>query len=92
MARQNPKVRQTLAELFNGFREAITTHLELMPGFSSLAPEKKQLLAATVVAIHEGIELQWFADPEAVDLTKTLETTRNIIRFFIDTAGNLSAG
>ena len=90
-ARRNLRVRQTLAELFNGFREAITAHLELVPGFSSLEPDQKQLLAATVVAIHEGIELQWFADPEAVDLEKTLEITRNIIRFFIDTAGGSPA-
>lgn len=86
-ARHNRRVRQTLAKLFQRFRDGIVDHLALVPGFSRLPAEQKALLASTVVAVHEGIELQWFADPSAVRLDKTLEITRTLIRFFIDTAG-----
>lgn len=83
-ARNNPRIRATLAVLFSRFRSAIIHHLEAMPGFLALAPERKSVLAAAVVAIHEGMELQWFADPNAVQLDQALETTRGLIKFFID--------
>lgn len=82
-ARHNPRVRQTIAELFGRFRRGIVRHLDENDAFSGLSEAKKQVLAATIVAVHEGIEMQWFADPEAVSLTDTLEATRGWIRFFV---------
>ncbi|WDP84721.1 MAG: TetR/AcrR family transcriptional regulator [Desulfobacter sp.] len=90
-ARHNPRIKATIAELFERFRKAIVDHLEQVPGFDRLDLSQKSLLASTVVAIHEGIELQWFADPEQVNLAQTLATTRNLIDFFIKNAGNLSS-
>ena len=86
-ARNNPRIKASLAELFARFRGAITEHLARVPGFDSLPPRRQALLAASVVAIHEGIELQWFADPGGVDLDGTLDVTRGIIRFFIENGG-----
>ncbi len=86
-ARHNTRVRETIADLFRRFRQAIIDHLEQVPGFERLKDSQKALLASTIVAIHEGIELQWFADPGGVDLNQTLETTRDIIEFFIENAG-----
>jgi len=90
-ARQNQRVKTTIADLFDRFRGAIVDHLELMPGFNALEPSQKTLLASTVVAIHEGIELQWFADPDRVDLAGVHETTRGIIAFFVENAGQSSS-
>ncbi len=70
--------------------QAIVDHLEQVEGFDRLDESKKALLASTIVAIHEGIELQWFADPDGVDLNQTLETTRDIIEFFIGNAEKTS--
>ncbi|WDP91170.1 MAG: TetR/AcrR family transcriptional regulator [Desulfobacter sp.] len=82
-ARGNPRIRATIARLFERFRNAVIEHLVQVPGFEDLAPARQELLASTIVAVHEGIELQWFADPGRVDLARTLETTKDIISFFI---------
>ena len=82
-ARHNARIREAIADLFRRFRKAIVDHLEQVAGFDRLEESRKALLASTIVAIHEGIELQWFADPDGVDLKQTLETTRDIIEFFI---------
>ncbi len=85
-ARHNKRIRQTIAELFRRFRRAIVDHLETAPGFAGLDQKRKELLASTIVAIHEGIELQWYADPDSVSLDQALETTRDLICFFIEKA------
>ncbi len=85
-ARHNKRIRETIADLFRRFRRAIVEHLETAPGFAGLDQKRKELLASTIVAIHEGIELQWYADPDSVSLDQALETTRDLIRFFIEKA------
>ncbi len=86
-ARHNNRIRATIADLFARFRRAIVEHLENEPGFSGLDRKRKELLASTIVAIHEGIELQWFADPDSISLDQALETTRGLIRYFIEKEG-----
>ncbi len=90
-ARNNLRIKSTLANLFVRFRTAIIAQLELVPGFEQLDSHKKQLLSSTIVAIHEGIELQWFADPGSVNLEKTLGVARDIVTFFIENADPVSA-
>ncbi len=87
VARHNPRIRATIADLFRRFRGAIVDQLEQIEGVERLETPQKALLASTIVAIHEGIELQWFADPDGVDLNQILQTTRDIIEFFIENAG-----
>ncbi len=82
-ARKNENIRKTLALLFNRFREAILDHLEQMDGFSKLSGNDKYMLSAMIVALHEGIELQWFADETVIRLDEALETTFHLIRFFV---------
>ncbi len=82
-ARNNDKVRQTIAGLFTRFRQAIIDHLHKLDGFSAMAEADRQMLATMIVALHEGIELQWFAQAEAVDLGKVLTATNDLIRSYI---------
>lgn len=82
-ARHNQRVKETLADLFSRFRAGIVAHLGQVPGFSELSEENQDLLSATIVALHEGIELQWFADPDQIRLDRALETCRQVIAFFI---------
>jgi len=86
VARHNPRIKATIADLFRRFRGAIVDHMEQIPGFERLESPRKELLASTIVAIHEGIELQWFVDPDRIDLARTLQITRDIIEFFMDRA------
>jgi len=83
-ARHNVRIRHTIADLFARFRGAIMEHLDVLPGFSCLEDRQKKLCASMIVALHEGIELQWFADPEAICLDDALNTTRTLIQFFIE--------
>ena len=83
-ARHNARIRHTIADLFARFRGAIIDHLNNMAEFSCLEDQQKKLCASMIVALHEGIELQWFADPSAVCLEDALNTTRALIRFFIE--------
>ncbi len=82
-ARDNEKVKLTIARLFRRFRQAIIEHLENLDGFSKMTKPDRQMLAAMIVALHEGIELQWFADRTSVDLKKVLKTANDLIRAFI---------
>lgn len=79
-ARHNHRVRQTIAHLFFRFRKAIVAHLDESPEFEALSLEKKNLVAAMIVAIHEGVELQWFTNPASVDLAEAATATRTLIR------------
>lgn len=82
-ARNNDKIKATLAFLFKRFREAILDHLEQVDGFSRLSGNDKHMLSTMIVALHEGIELQWFADETAVRPDQALEAVFRLIRFFV---------
>lgn len=82
-ARKNEKIKKTLALLFSRFRDAIMIHLEQMNGFSELSEKDQHLLSIMVVALHEGIELQWFANETAIRPDQALDATFQLIRFFI---------
>ena len=90
VARHNSRIKATIADLFRRFRGAIVDHLEQLQGFERLGPSQREMLASTIVAIHEGIELQWFVDPDRIDLARTLETTRDIVEFFMNSAEHSS--
>ena len=82
-ARNNDRIKQTIALLFKRFRQAIISHLEQVEGFENLAVPDRKMLAAMIVGLHEGIELQWFADSSAVNLNAAFESTLALIHFFI---------
>lgn len=83
-ARTNEKVKKTIADLFRRFRAAITDHLKNLEGFDRMPNEDRQILAAMVVALHEGIELQWFSEPDTIDLKQVLKATNELIRAYIN--------
>lgn len=89
-ARHNPKIKETLADLFRRFRLAIEDQLSGLSGFDSLPEDEKQLLSSTIVALHEGMELQWFADPSAVSLKRAQDVTKKIVGYFIKAGEHLS--
>jgi len=78
-ARHNPKVRESIAKLFCYFRGVIIAQLNDHKGFKNLDDDQKKVLASMIIAMHEGIELQWFADPDAVSLKDSLEFTKILI-------------
>ncbi len=79
-ARHNPKVKASVANLFQRFRENIMEHLGGIAAFKHLSLPQKKMLASMIIAMHEGIELQWFADPEAVSLEDAQNLTKTLIQ------------
>lgn len=82
-ARNNAKVKKTIAELFRQFQSAIIDHLQRLDHFSAMAKKDQQMLATMIVGLHEGIELQWFAEPGRVNLREVLNATHDLIRSYI---------
>ncbi|MBU1340078.1 MAG: TetR/AcrR family transcriptional regulator [Proteobacteria bacterium] len=79
-ARHNPKVRASVAKLFQRFRENILAHMGSISPFKHLNDVEKKGLASMIIAIHEGTELQWFADPDAVCLEDAMDLTKLLIK------------
>ncbi|MCP4024104.1 MAG: TetR family transcriptional regulator [Desulfobacteraceae bacterium] len=81
-ARHNPEVKDSVARLFARFRENIMEHMGGIAAFKRLNPSKQKMLASMIVALHEGIELQWFADPAAVSLEDAIAFTQTLMEKF----------
>ncbi|MFP4446628.1 MAG: TetR/AcrR family transcriptional regulator [Desulfosudaceae bacterium] len=82
-ARRNPRVRATLARTFERFRQTIIEYMEEIPVMAQLPAARKKNYASMLIAIHEGLELQWFIDPEAVSLDKAVALTRQVIDLMV---------
>ena len=75
-ARHNPKVRESISKLFCHFREVITDQLSDNKVFKNLDDPQKKAFASMIIAMHEGVELQWFADSNAVSMGDSLNFTK----------------
>lgn len=79
-ARRNPRVRQMLARTFRRFRQTIIDYISDMEPFHRLPPDRKNVYASLLIAVHEGLELQWYIEPAAVSLKKSFELTRALVK------------
>ena len=82
-ARRNAKVKATLARTFRRFRQTIIAYIEEMNILENLTKTQKENYASMLIAIHEGLELQWYLDPKAVSLKKATALTRYVIDLMI---------
>ncbi|MFW5988695.1 MAG: TetR/AcrR family transcriptional regulator [Desulfosudaceae bacterium] len=82
-ARRNPRVRATLAETFARFRQTIMAYMEEIEIMNHLSAAHKEIHASMLIALHEGLELQWYIDPKAVPLDKAIVLTRQIIDLMV---------
>lgn len=82
-AKNNPRVRQSLAKLFRRFRQTILEYFSNLAIQSGLDPGEIQDIATLIIAVHEGIELQWHMSPEDVSLERSLLLAKRIIKSFL---------
>jgi len=82
-ARRNRRVRTTLAKTFERFRQTIIESMEEIPVMAQLPDTHKENYASMLIAIHEGLELQWYIDPEAVSVDKAVALTRQVIDLMV---------
>ncbi|MEW6079363.1 MAG: TetR/AcrR family transcriptional regulator [Thermodesulfobacteriota bacterium] len=90
-ARRNPRVRETLARTFSRFRQTIIANIEAMDILNDLTKQQKENYASMMIAVHEGLELQWYIDPRAVSLKKAAALSRQIIDMIVADSRRVSA-
>ncbi len=79
-ARRNERVRQTLAQTFRRFRQTIIDYISNIKPLNRFPENEKNIYASLLIAVHEGLELQWYTDPEAVCLEKSFDLIRALIK------------
>ena len=82
-AKNNPRVRQSLARLFRRFRKTILEYFSDLAVQNGLNQEETQDIATLIIAVHEGVELQWHMSPEDVSLERSLLLAKRIIKTFL---------
>ncbi|MBI9077027.1 MAG: TetR family transcriptional regulator [Desulfatibacillum sp.] len=82
-AKGNPRVRQSLAKLFRRFRQTILEYFSDLAIRNGLNREDIQDIATLIIAVHEGIELQWHMSPEDVSLERSLLLAKRIVKSFL---------
>ncbi len=86
-ARHNPRVRKTLATTFRRFRAAIIDFIDDIETFKVLPGGTKNAYASMIIAMHEGMEIQWFANPRDVSLKKAADIARMFIEMLATQKG-----
>lgn len=82
-AKKNTRIRKSLAKMFRKFRKTIIDYfmdLEMADNFSK---EQVKNIATLIIAVHEGVELQWHICPKDVSLKKSMGLAMQIIDMFM---------
>jgi hypothetical protein len=82
-AKRNPRIRESFKMLYTRFRKAIIDLLAQNKGAAGLSSAKIQELADMIMAIQDGISLQWEMLPNGVSLKKAASMTKQMIRLYI---------
>ncbi len=83
-ANRNRKVRESFVTLYSRFREAIMTLMVETGKSQGLTPAEIHELATVVIAIQDGISLQWDMDRENVALDRMARLTKRMIELYIE--------
>lgn len=83
-ARRNEKVSKSFAKLYRRFRVSIIGMLVETNKSAGLSPAKTKELATMIVAIQDGVSIQWDFDPKNVSLKKMSRMTKQLIELYID--------
>jgi AcrR family transcriptional regulator len=83
-AQRNEKVRKSFTKLYNSFRAGIIEILVRTNKSAGLSPAQTRELATMVVAIQDGVSIQWDMDRKNVHLKKMARMTKQLIELFIE--------
>ena len=86
-ARSNERVRDSFTMLYGRFRDAIVNLLIETDKSARLSPAQIKELATMLVAIQDGISIQWDMDRKNVSLKKMTRMTKRLIELYIEDAG-----
>ena len=83
-AKRNDKVRESFAKLYRRFHRTMVDLLVETGWASGLSRTAVSELASMVIAIQDGISLQWEMDPQNVSLKKMSRLTKRLIELYIE--------
>ena len=83
-ARRNEKVRQSFTKLYHSFRAGIIELLARTNKSVGMSPAQTKELATMVVAIQDGVSVQWDMDRKNVDLKKMARMTKLLIELYVE--------
>ena len=83
-AKLNPKISKTLTRLYRLYRKAVLDLLIETGMTSHLSSEEAKDLASMILAIQDGVDLQWDMDRENVDLKRMSRLTKKFIEFYLE--------
>lgn len=87
-ARRNRKVHGSFTKLYHRFRQAIIHILIETNKSAGLSPAELRELATIVVAIQDGVSIQWDMDQQNVSLKKMIRLTKRLIELYIEEKKN----
>ncbi len=70
-----PDVRARIAEMYRMFRRSVTDH------YTIDGQPLSETVAAAIVAFVDGVFLQWYIDPEAIDVETVFDAILDVIHF-----------
>jgi AcrR family transcriptional regulator len=88
-SKRNPRIRDSFRMLYGRFRKAIVELLRQNEEFAKLPPAEMKQLATMIVAIQDGISLQWNITPESISLAAAAKMTKQMIDLYI--SGRIAA-
>lgn len=83
-AKRNDRVRESFAMLYKRFREAIIDLLAETNKSAGLSTAEVKELANMIIAIQDGVSVQWDMDPENVDLKKMARLTKRFVEAYLE--------
>jgi AcrR family transcriptional regulator len=82
-AKRNERVRESFSMLYRRFRDAIVNLLIETNTAAGLSPAEIKELANMVIALQDGVSLQWDMDPSNVSLKKASCLTKDLIELYV---------
>jgi AcrR family transcriptional regulator len=85
-AKRHPRIRESFKMLYARFRRGIIDLLAQSGKVSALSSKEIEDVAAMIIAIQDGVSLQWAVDPENVHLRRMATITEKMIELYLDDA------
>ncbi len=83
VAKFNTKISRSFTKMYRRFRSTVREHFTNMGMTADLSSEETEDLASMVVAIQDGIDIQWDLDKEKVNLKRMSQLTKDLIELYI---------
>jgi len=83
-AKRNPKISEAFTRLYGRYREGVLELLVETGMTSDLSSKEAEDLASMIVAMQDGVDLQWDMDRKRVDLKRMSRLIKDLIELYLE--------